>query len=404
MADEEQPWTKFMDPRQAIPGDVGAMMPEAYMDPNVSPVASLLSLPQRSLQAAQNYQVGNHDTYDPGPIVESAMMMMGGAGAVPAEANALRAGLTGVRKAALPMDEASRLARAKELGYRTNMPLYHGTGETFNEFTAIPSQGAGFQTPGVSLARDPAIANEYAMSSLDNARTNPQGVAAPQVHQLYHRADRPVALTLTGDEAHHEVVSTLQNAFDQGYDSVMLRNYTSPGGQKGDVIIVKDSNQLRSPNAAFDPAEKNSGFLLGSGSTDPRLSAAIQGGNAARGGRLPATRNPLTGRLQVAPAQKLTDLFVQGGPPVDLAPRASLRGPSGRYSTIADYYRGRVPTEAERTGLQPNQMYDPANPPDPVVSRLETPRVQDPAEVERNLARMPNSFQLIPVDHDPFAE
>ena len=165
------------------------------------------------------------------------------------------------------------MARAKEIGFRTDMPLYHGTGETFNEFKGSPTQR--FQTPGVSLARDPEIANEYAAASLDNAKTSQSGAAAPQVHQLVHRADRPVALTLTGNEAHHEVVSTLHNAFDQGYDSVMLRNYTSPGGKTGDIIIVKNANQLRSPNAVFDPAKKNSGFLLGSGSTDDATSAAI---------------------------------------------------------------------------------------------------------------------------------
>ena len=66
-------------------------------------------------------------------------LMMGGAGVVPAEANTLRAGLTGSRAAGeLAMDQASRMARAKEMGFRTDMPLYHGTGETFNEFKRKP--------------------------------------------------------------------------------------------------------------------------------------------------------------------------------------------------------------------------------------------------------------------------
>jgi hypothetical protein len=42
----------------------------------------------------------------------------------------------------------------------------------------------------------------------------------------------------------------------------MLRNYTSPEGKTGDIIIVRDANQLRSVNAAFDPRKRNSSKLL----------------------------------------------------------------------------------------------------------------------------------------------
>lgn len=180
-------------------------------------------------------------------------------------------GMAGGRLRQLPMDEASRLARAKELGFRTEMPLYHGSGQTFSQFKAAPTSAAVRDAPGVSLARDPEIANEFAQMAgqgrvrgrewSDNVQTN------PQVYKLWHRADRPVSIRLEGNEAHHEVVATLQDAFVRGYDSVMLRNYTSPGGRKGDIIIVRDANQLRSPNAAFDPANRNSTFLLGSGQT-----------------------------------------------------------------------------------------------------------------------------------------
>jgi hypothetical protein len=217
------------------------------------------------------------------PAAETAMMLIGGAGAVPAEASALRSGLTGSRAAGdLAMDQASRMARAKEMGFRTNMPLYHGTDLDFDTFKAIPTDQAGFQSPGVSSALDPEMANEFAVSRGNVPANQPPGATsgASQVYKLLHRADRPVMLNLTGDEAHHEVVSTLQDAFDRGHDAVMLRNYTSPGGRTGDIIIVKNANQLRSPNAAFDPAKKDSGFLLGSGATDSAISAALQAANA----------------------------------------------------------------------------------------------------------------------------
>jgi hypothetical protein len=42
----------------------------------------------------------------------------------------------------------------------------------------------------------------------------------------------------------------------------MLRNYTSPGGKVGDILVVRDPAQLRSPFAQFDPAKRNSRNLL----------------------------------------------------------------------------------------------------------------------------------------------
>jgi hypothetical protein len=230
----------------------------------------MATLPQRAIQNSQNsLDTGN---YDPGPTLEAAMLAMGGAGVVPAEANSLRSGISGARDAGLPMDEASRLARAKEMGFRTGMPLYHGTGSEFSSFRTVPTTAGGMQTPGVSAALDPAVANEFALGS---EQTN------PQVYKLWHRAERPAVLDLTGNESHGEVVGTLRDAFEAGHDAVMMRNYTSPEGLgQQNVVIVKNANQLRSPNAAFDPSKRDSGFLLASGAADQKLANAIQGANA----------------------------------------------------------------------------------------------------------------------------
>lgn len=156
----------------------------------------------------------------------------------------------------LAMDEASRLARAASMGFRTKMPLYHGSDVTFDAFRSVPTSADGWVSPGVSTALDPEIANEFAAARRDNAQ------ASPQVHKLFHRTDNPALLTLSGDETHPQVVATLRDAFDRGHDAVMLRNYTSPGGKTGDIIIVKDANQLRSPQAAFDPLRRESAHLL----------------------------------------------------------------------------------------------------------------------------------------------
>src|SRR5690606_31267416 len=44
----------------------------------------------------------------------------------------------------LPMDEASRLARAREMGFDTDRVLYHGTDETFTEFDPAKSRTARY--------------------------------------------------------------------------------------------------------------------------------------------------------------------------------------------------------------------------------------------------------------------
>jgi hypothetical protein len=157
----------------------------------------------------------------------------------------------------LAMDTASRMARAKEMGFRTSMPLYHGTNAEFSAFRAAPTIAEELAAPGVSTALDPAVASEFAAS-----RAATRGGQA-QVLPLYHRADNPVRLDLSGRESHAQVVETLRDAFERGHDSVMITNYTTPGGLTGQkIIIVRDPEQLRSVNAAFDPAKRNSANLL----------------------------------------------------------------------------------------------------------------------------------------------
>ena len=62
--------------------------------------------------------------------------------------------------------------------------------------------------------------------------------------------------------AEGEIQASLKKAWDQGYDAVTIKNYTSPDGRKGTVLVVKDLAQLRSPLARFDPKNRNSADLL----------------------------------------------------------------------------------------------------------------------------------------------
>jgi hypothetical protein len=128
------------------------------------------------------------------------------------------------------MDEPSRMARAQQMGFRTEMPIYDGSGASFESFQAVPTNAAGMVAPGVSVALAPEVANEFAQAARGS------GPANPQVYTLVHRADNPTVLNLDGSEGQGEVSATLRNAFDSGHDLVMLRNYTSPGSKMGQNI------------------------------------------------------------------------------------------------------------------------------------------------------------------------
>lgn len=179
------------------------------------------------------------------------------------------------RAAKLPMDEASRMARAREMGFYTHIPLAHGTASDFRAFDPAKGGATSGAAPGqhgvwLEVRRgDSPIADEFAEKAA--AKTG----ADPRVMPLLHRAEKPASIELTGDEKNHEIAATLAGLWDDSFDSAMLRNYTSPGGKSGDILIVKDANQLRSPFAAFDPAKKNSRDLLASIAGLPPAAAAL---------------------------------------------------------------------------------------------------------------------------------
>jgi hypothetical protein len=52
--------------------------------------------------------------------------------------------------------------------------------------------------------------------------------------------DRRGAIQLSGNEQNHEIAATLAQAWDDGFDAVMLKNFTSPGGRTGTILVVKD--------------------------------------------------------------------------------------------------------------------------------------------------------------------
>jgi hypothetical protein len=104
---------------------------------------AMATLPQRALTAAGDLQ-RNGDRYDPGPVLDTAMLMVG--------SPLTPRGALGSSARRLPMDAASREARARAMGY-SDEPFYRGerTGRLPNEY---PS--------GTYYSRDKSVAAEFA--------------------------------------------------------------------------------------------------------------------------------------------------------------------------------------------------------------------------------------------------
>lgn len=143
-----------------------------------------------------------------------------------------------------------------------DMPLYHGmAGDIDGPGFSLDRGGDISRSPvgrlGVSAALDPQTAEEFARLAA-SGRSGEGAAIVP----LVHRADRPGVIELRGDEMNHEMAATIQDAWDSGYDSLMIKNYTTPEGRKSSFIIVKDPAQLRSPHAKFNLKDKNLNNLL----------------------------------------------------------------------------------------------------------------------------------------------
>jgi hypothetical protein len=160
--------------------------------------------------------------------------------------------------------EKARMARAKELGFDTDTPLAYGSAPDAPVILSDATRGGGARsataTPhGVFAEAHPYPGGIADASALAEAR---QTGGNPQVTPLRYRVDRPGSIALTGNEKDPEIAAALADAWARGHDSMLLRNYATPGGVKGDLMVVKDPAQWRSPFAQFDPAKRHLNDLL----------------------------------------------------------------------------------------------------------------------------------------------
>ena len=135
----------------------------------------------------------------------------------------------------LAMDYSSRMARAKDQGFDTDTPVYHGTASDFDAFDP-----------------DRAIGSQF-WSTTDRAAIESGDVGAQGkgvVKEMYQRINNPAGWNEYDKFGIDELIG-------QGYDGLKL-----PDTDGQSTMVAFNPNQYRSVNAAFDPAKKDSSNLL----------------------------------------------------------------------------------------------------------------------------------------------
>lgn len=141
----------------------------------------------------------------------------------------------------LPMDEVSRMGRAKEQGFDTSTKYYHGSSASFSEFkSSTDESGAG---AGVYITADPQVASSY---------TN--HAEGAQVYPLLVRGK-----LATQDDLRANGIGVLSPV---GADRDKLKGLGFTGIQFSNVGLVWDPKDIRSVHAGFDPAAIDSSHLL----------------------------------------------------------------------------------------------------------------------------------------------
>lgn len=147
----------------------------------------------------------------------------------------------------LPMDEASRMARAREQGFDVDTPLYRGS--TVPERELRTSTGHEHYIEGISTSPDPQYASMHGNNIM--RLLGPKG-GQEDFFQLIQRIDKDDSLTDS------EIAKIARS---EGVKASVL--YDPLAGGSGLDIRVLDPKNLRSTEAAFDPENIGKPSIMG---------------------------------------------------------------------------------------------------------------------------------------------
>lgn len=146
----------------------------------------------------------------------------------------------------LPMDEASRMSRAREMGLVDDQ--YHATPFEFRQF--MPSQ-TGLSGRGVYTGDDPSDILDYARVDSDSdLRVIP--VKAPSEKTLARNIDFQNTIEADSDFPYNASVDETVAGFKRAADTLSDQGYSGVYSQAGERVTFDPSN-IRSRFARFDP-------------------------------------------------------------------------------------------------------------------------------------------------------
>lgn len=159
----------------------------------------------------------------------------------------------------LPMDEASRMARAKDMGFDMERVFYHATdkleenGDALEDIRASPR---GMIGPGVYGSPTPKFSERYPDIKTGKANTIPFVVRGKlaQITDI-HNASNEAGKLLSKNGKNFDVPEWKE------LTNKLLQEQGFAGKEVADQIIVFDPKNIRSPYAKFNPAESNSNKL-----------------------------------------------------------------------------------------------------------------------------------------------
>lgn len=188
----------------------------------------------------------------------------------------------------LPMDEASRMARAAEQGYTVDaykggqphdwdtMPVRNGRGDIIPGTENRVPQELTQMKDRAFFSDNPDVANRFAAPFEHGAVwptklkfENPLVIDAKGQHAAAFQFD-----TIARERGTSQEMKAFKDALTSGeYDGVILKNTKD----EGTVYVPINGSQVRSRFAAFDPANKGKSGLLLSDTTKPGMAVAAAG-------------------------------------------------------------------------------------------------------------------------------
>jgi hypothetical protein len=183
-----------------------------------------------------------------------------------------KSSVPGVVVQGLDMSQEARLGRAREQGFDTSRTWHHGTDAEFDAFQARPAPpySGGSSVPAVWLTSSPRVAGAFAEAGGQPGRVIDTHIAAPNLEVVERGFRSPDWETMD---------PILQRAREAGKDGVMFkRSNDHPDSMvvdprvwnASDVVAMFNPSNIRSTQAAFDPAKRDSANLL---ATNPSASS-----------------------------------------------------------------------------------------------------------------------------------